>query len=1004
MSVIRQSPDLNLQQACGIARDTYGLDVTAALLPGERDQNFRLCAEDGRSFVLKIANAGEDRSFLEAQNQVLIRLAERDVIYCPTLVRTRSGHEFFETTFKGPTFTGRLFTWQSGEVLANCRWQGPELLSHLGACVARVDDALKTFDHPALHRGDFPWDLRNALNVIDGHADQIEDCEVRRHVDRVRELFSAYVLPHLPRLSQTVIHNDANDHNVIVRGTIGAQQVSGLIDFGDMVHSYTVAGLAIAVAYVMLDAPDPLEAATSVIKGYHEVAPLSDEELAVIFPMACGRLAVSACMAASQQRQRPGDPYLGISQQPINRTLHRLLEVHPRFAEAAFRHACGLTANPAGAAVEQWLREKQDIPAPVRDVGFRAGSSKILDLSPGNPDLPVDSPDQHITAAPDNDETEISVGRYDEPRLIYTDEAFAVPHSTGERRTIHLGLDLFAPAQTPVYAPLAGIVHACADRNSPQDYGPVIILRHETGELVFYTLYGHLTRESLSAVETGQYIQAGEAFAAIGCREINGGWPPHLHLQVITELLDLSDAFPGVCRASQREVWKSFCLDPNLIVRIPASAFSPPPASCDETVAARRRLVGRNVSIGYERPLQMIRGQAQYLYDDTGCRYLDAYNNVPHVGHCHPEVVAAASRQMRLLNTNTRYLHEHLTEYAERLAATLPDPLSVCYFVNSASEANELALRLVRAHTGRREMIVLEHAYHGNTTSLIDISPYKHGGRGGGGAPDWVQTVPIPDLYRGQFRRDDVAAGQKYAETVARAVAVAAGPIGGFIAESCPSVGGQIILPDGYLETAYGYVRDAGGLCIADEVQTGYGRIGSHFYAFEAHSVIPDIVVLGKPIGNGHPIAAVITTPAIAGSFDNGMEFFSTFGGNTVSCAVGLAVLEIVQTEELQRHALQVGNYLLNGLRILHERYAVIGDVRGSGLFLGVELVRDRATLEPAAAEADFVINRMAERGVLIGTDGPEHNVLKIRPPMPFHTADADQLLDALDDVLALIP
>ncbi|MED5419902.1 MAG: aminotransferase class III-fold pyridoxal phosphate-dependent enzyme, partial [Pseudomonadota bacterium] len=279
-----------------------------------------------------------------------------------------------------------------------------------------------------------------------------------------------------------------------------------------------------------------------------------------------------------------------------------------------------------------------------------------------------------------------------------------------------------------------------------------------------------------------------------------------------------------------------------------------------------------------------------------------------------------------------------------------------------------------------------------------------HDAHGGTGAPDWVHTVPIPDTYRGPYQQDVSDAGPKYAKFLAETIARADAGIGGFIAESCPSVGGQIILPDGYLEAAYAHVRTAGGLCIADEVQTGYGRTGSHFYAFEAHEVTPDIVVLGKPIGNGHPIAAVITTPEIAGSFDNGMEFFSTFGGNTVSCAVGLTVLKIVQEEGLQAHALEVGNHLLDGLRALHSRYQVIGDVRGAGLFLGVELVRNRDTLETATAEADFVINRMAEHGILLGTDGPMHNVLKIRPPMPFSITNADHLLATLETVLATLP
>ncbi|HEY0766251.1 MAG TPA: aminotransferase class III-fold pyridoxal phosphate-dependent enzyme [Pyrinomonadaceae bacterium] len=403
-----------------------------------------------------------------------------------------------------------------------------------------------------------------------------------------------------------------------------------------------------------------------------------------------------------------------------------------------------------------------------------------------------------------------------------------------------------------------------------------------------------------------------------------------------------------------------------------------------DLVKERQRLLGRNLSIAYEKPLNIVHGSMQYLFDADGRRYLDAYNNVAHVGHCHPKVVAAGQRQMELLNTNTRYLSELILEYAKRLTATLPESLSVCYFVNSGSEANELAVRLARAHTKAREMIVLDHAYHGNTSTLIDLSPYKHNGPGGEGAPPWVHAVALP-------------ASELNATAVGNLIAKLGSSFCGFIAESFPSVAGQIVLPEGYLGRVYEAVRGAGGVCIADEVQTGYGRIGTHFYGFEKYEVVPDIVVLGKPIGNGHPIGAVITTRAIADSFDNGMEFFSTFGGNNVSCAIGLAVLEVVQEENLQRHALSVGERLLGGLRAMQQRYSLICDVRGSGLHLGVEFVRDD---KPAAQEANAIVNRMREHGILIGTDGPYHNVLKIRPPMPFSSTDADQLLTTLDESL----
>lgn len=406
-----------------------------------------------------------------------------------------------------------------------------------------------------------------------------------------------------------------------------------------------------------------------------------------------------------------------------------------------------------------------------------------------------------------------------------------------------------------------------------------------------------------------------------------------------------------------------------------------------ETLEARKKFLGRNLSVAYESPLKIVRGEMQYLYDDEGRRYLDAYNNVAHVGHCHPKVVAAGQQQMAMLNTNTRYLSDLIIRYAEKLTVTLPDSLSVCYFVNSGSEANELALRLARAHTKARELIVLDQAYHGNTTTLIDISPYKQNGPGGEGPAHWVHTARLPESAAD-------------AEQVTDIVEQLEKPLCGFIAESMPSVAGQIVLPDGYLNKVYDGIRSAGGVCIADEVQTGYGRIGTHFWAFEKYDVVPDIVVLGKPIGNGHPIGAVITTRAIAGSFDNGMEFFSTFGGNNVSCAIGLAVLEVVQEEKLQRHALEVGEHLLEGLRSLQRRHRMISDVRGSGLFIGAELRRNDET--PAGTEANQIVNRMRERGILLGTDGPYHNVLKIRPPMPFSHADADLLLTTLAELIAV--
>ncbi len=422
-----------------------------------------------------------------------------------------------------------------------------------------------------------------------------------------------------------------------------------------------------------------------------------------------------------------------------------------------------------------------------------------------------------------------------------------------------------------------------------------------------------------------------------------------------------------------------------------------------EILAAKRREhFSSALRLSYDEPARFVRGRAQYLFDEFGLPYLDLYNNVCHVGHCHPRVVEAAHRQMSRLNTNTRYLYDGLCEYAERLCATLPPALRHCFFVNSGSEANELAIRLARTHTGRTDFLVVENAYHGHTNTLIDVSPYKLMGRGGAGRPaHWVHVVPIPDGYRGAYKGSERAVGVAYGDEVGHTTRLLTTPPAAFIAETLLSCGGQIIPPEGYFETAFAHVRQAGGVCILDEIQVGFGRVGTHFWAFEQQGVIPDILVLGKSIGNGHPMAAVVTTREIAESFaGTGMEFFSTFGGNPVSCAVGLAVLDVIRDEGLQAHAADIGTYFLDGLNELRNRHPIIGDVRGKGLFLGIELVRDRDTLLPATTEARLLVNALRRRRILVGTDGPFDTVIKIKPPMVVSRDDASMAIQYIDEIL----
>ena len=1010
--------------AVELARDLYGLAVTAKELPGEYDDNFHLTALDDNpsqtrdeagGFVLKVMHPARERSFIDMQCRALHHLAQRaPKLTLPRVKPNRNGEAIAAVTgADGAPRLVWLLGYVPGTMLAKVRPHSPELLQSLGRFLGEMDAALADFSHDAARR-EFKWDLTRAC-WIRAPLHHIRDNSQRALVEKFLSLYETEVVPALPLLRRSVVYGDANDCNVLVGKALPLpRKVVSVIDFGDMHETVTVSEVAIAAAYAILGEENPLRAAAEVVSGYHRAFPLSEAELKVLFALIGTRLAVSVVNSAERATVKPDDYYVRISERPAWESLARLEKIHPRFANYTFREACGLEAVPQSSALKKWFAKNAHAAASVLDADLSTAPSLVFDFSVGSRFLGADptaaEPDvasERILADMKRAGASVGIGRYDEARVFYTSALFGSGKPTDERRTIHLGIDLLGQAGSAVRAPLDGAVHAMACNEAPLDYGPVVILRHsfdaQGGAQEFFTLYGHLTLQPLGRLRVGQKVAQGEKFAEVGATQENGGWMPHLHFQIICDLLDYGTDFPGVCRASERGVWTSLSPDPNLLLGIPADRFPRKEASARETLAERRSLLGKSLSVSYRQPLKIVRGWRQYLYDDTGRAYLDVYNNVPLVGHSHPRVVCAAQEQLALLNTNTRYLHDNVLRYAERLTELLPDPLCVCYFLNSGSEANELALRLARAHTGREDIIVLEHAYHGHTNTLIDISPYKFNGPGGRGRKPWVHVAPIADDYRGLYRRGDAQAGAKYAAQVGEILertAPEGRSVAAYIAETLPSVAGQIVFPPNYLSEVYRHVRAAGAVCIADEVQVGFGRLGTHFWGFETQGVVPDIVVFGKPIGNAFPLAAVVTTQEIAASFADGMEFFSTFGGNPVACAAGLAVLDVVRDEALQDRALRVGTYWITELKKLQECHQLIGDVRGSGLFLGIDLVRDRETREPAREEADYVVNRLRDCGILAGTDGPHHNVIKLRPPLIFSETDADLFVATLEAIL----
>jgi len=1007
-------PEFSVKDASLLLEEHYGLCCTLKEFPGERDRNFLAQEKKGETYVLKISNSCETLEFLQVQHAALERsskLLEPGRI--PIVFPDKNGESLLRvSSADGSQHWMRLVRYVDGLPMAEYRPHTGEFLRELGRMCGIVTKALHEIPAPPPSHT-LLWEMHNVQETLHEYMPWIKDEKLLCWVKKSLDLYSRTIEPLESKLRRGWIHNDFNDYNVLAVPKISGIPDVGLIDFGDMTHSYLAAEPAVACAYAMLDKPDPLEAAVMLIRGFHQHFPLEEKELEILFPMIMMRLCLSLTLGAFQQQNDPENEYLGISQKPARKLLEQLQEVNPRYAHYLFRDACNLEACTASFEFRNWYQNAEGSFHGLLGEALNPEKTAVLDLSAGSflsaktDGVSLEKQQNILDEYLRENNVEIGVGKYTEARSFYAAKEFLNNSIDGqEKRTIHLGIDVFAPSGASIFAPIDGVVHQLQDNQSPLDYGPTVILKHqpENGP-EFFTLYGHLGRECLQQLQIGQVIKGGMPLAKIGNSNENGGWLPHVHFQLILDLFDFDGNYPGVALPSVKNVWSSICPGPGLMLGL-GSESTAEEIDSGKLLKRRKNVFGPSLSLSYQDPLIIVRGQAQSLIDSRGQFYLDCVNNVAHVGHSHPDIAKAQSNQAYVLNTNTRYLNPLNIEYAERLCALFPEPLDTCFLVCSGSEANELAMRIAGTVSGEKDMIVLEEAYHGNTKANIDISPYKHDGPGGKGAPEWVHEIPVPYLYRG-LHRDPETAGKLYAdevEKICEKLSTQGRKPSAFICESMLGCGGQVPLPEGFLEQSYQHVRRHGGLCIADEVQVGFARSGKHFWSFELQDVVPDIVTLGKPIGNGHPLGAVITTRKIAEAFANGMEYFNTFGGNHVSCSVGMAVLDIMEKEGLQQNALETGNWLKEKLEALKESFPLIGDVRGEGFFLGVELVLDPETREPAPLQADYVVERMKSRKILLSTEGPGHNVLKFKPPMVFNQRDAEHLLAELEQVLGESP
>ena len=741
-----------------LLKSKYGIeDARLTKMEGYDSTNYRV--ETGKSvFVLKkYGYSEEDLALLNAENKVLESLKGLENEEFPNAIPTLDGKPLLLD--QGHIF--RMLSYVEGSFLGDIE-HTPTLLGSFGTFLGKIDKTIHTIFEPTIRARVTQWDLQY-FKLNHKFLKFIPDPKDRNLVDYFFLQFDERVYPRKHSLRKGVIHNDANDWNVLTKDG----KVSGIIDFGDMCHSWIINEIAVALTYVMMEKENPLEVASEVIKAYHEVFPLEEIEVEVLYYLVAARLCTSVCNSAYTKTLKPDSEYITVSERPAWNLLKKWIGINPIKAADILRNAVGL--------------------------------------------------------------------------------------------------------QPTIKKPI------------------------------------------------GQEIKQ------------------------------------------------------------------------------RNGQMGKTLSLSYEKPIQMNRSAFQYMYDEDGNTFLDAYNNIMLAGHCHPHVVRAGQRAMAKLNTNTRYVYEILQDYAERLLAKFPKNLDKILFVNSGSAATDLGLRMSFQHTKKKKILTLEHGYHGNTKLAVDVSHYKYAHSKGPGQMDFVLKTPMPKVY-GSGHGNDGEAGNYFANLTSSTITENRDDIAAFIAEPIMGCGGQVPLAKGYLENIYPRIRAQGGICISDEVQVGFGRLGEFFWGFEMHNVVPDMVILGKPMGNGHPIGAVVTTAEIAASFDGGPEFFSSFGGNPVSCAIGNAVLQVIEDENLQEHAKQVGNYFMKELVKLQIKHPCILDIRGSGLFIGIEIIDP--TGKPGTKLASEIKNHLRENHILIGTDGPHDNVLKTKPPLSFTTDDADIVCSTIDTFL----
>ncbi len=958
-------PDVTAEDAAAILEGWYGLTGPIVELGSQQDRNYRVDTESGR-FVLKICRADYATVELRAQNAAMRHIAGKPAApRVPCIMPGLSGEDIIFLDVGSDSYQIRLLDYLDGEPLTRRKYLSVETVAGLGRTAAQLALALADFEHPGLER-ELQWDLRRAgpvgLHLLKSMTDKVLQRRLAEalagSVRRIQAL--------APELRLQAIHHDVTDDNVVAQMDGKGHIIpDGVIDFGDILKGWLVADLAVTCASLLHHADGDPFYLLPAIRAFHAVYPLNEAELAALWPLIVARATILVASSEQQLAIDPDNEYV-IGNIEHERTIFDVAVSVPfALMEEAIRQALHATAAPAPLLFGPLLPDID--PQGVQIVDFGTTGAALSEENWSSPDI------EHQLLAAAAKETGFAATRYGEYRLTRTRTLSAQAPAT-----LALNVTLRLPAGTIVAAPFDG----------------QMVRTGETLVLAGTDLSLHLSGLDPETDSFPAAFSTGDRLGLVAAAG-NAGGLLSVQLCRVPGLVP-----PAFSRPAQAAAWSALCPSPSSMLGFDCDA---PALQSMDLLARRETHFARPQKNYYDSPPQIERGWKEHLYDVEGRAYLDMLNNVTILGHGHPRLSAAVARQWSLLNTNSRFHYASVAEFSERLADLAPQGLDTVFLVNSGSEANDLALRLAWAASGAKHMLCLLEAYHGwsvasdaVSTSIAD-NPQALTTR-----PPWVHPVISPNTYRGKFRGPGSTGDYVSAvlPTLERIDATGEG-LAGFICECVYGNAGGIPLPPGYLQALYAMVRERGGLCIADEVQVGYGRLGHYFWGFEEQGVVPDIITVAKGMGNGHPLGAVITTRAIADALEKEGYFFSSSGGSPVSSVVGMTVLDVLRDEGLQENARIVGDHLKARLEALCQRFPLAGAVHGMGLYLGLEFVRDRTTLSPATQETAAICNRLRELGVIMQPTGDHLNVLKIKPPLCLSIESADFFADMLERVLS---